>query len=174
MPRDDSRPTEDNARSGLKNGVPAFPDRLAWGLDTRQGPTAQDRSACLRLFETTSRGPASSRPAPLPGRGETGWMARTPGGREPQRGSMPREDSRPTEDNARRPVSPRPAPPVALAITGVYGVLAYGVARRQREIGIRMALGARRSVVAAMVLRQGVAIAAAGVVAGAGAALLLT
>lgn len=63
---------------------------------------------------------------------------------------------------------------VALAITGVYGVLAYGVARRQREIGIRMALGARRSVVAAMVLRQGVAIAAAGVVAGAGAALLLT
>src|SRR6185437_15724822 len=33
MPREDSRPTEDNARSGLKNGVPAFPDRLAWGLD---------------------------------------------------------------------------------------------------------------------------------------------
>src|SRR6185437_6586155 len=55
MPREDSRPTEDNARSGLKNGEPAFPDRLAWGLDTRKSPTAQDRSACLRLFETTSR-----------------------------------------------------------------------------------------------------------------------
>src|SRR6185437_15688798 len=46
----------------------------------------------------------------LSGRGETGWLARTQGGREPQRGSMPREDSRPTEGNARRPVSPRPAP----------------------------------------------------------------
>src|SRR6185437_11663232 len=63
-PREDSRPTEDNARSGLKNGVPAFPDRLAWGLDTRKSPTAQDRSACLRLFETTSRRPVSPRPAP--------------------------------------------------------------------------------------------------------------
>jgi len=56
---EDSRPTEDNARSGLKNGEPAFPDRLAWGLDTRKSPTAQDRSACLRLFETTSRRPVS-------------------------------------------------------------------------------------------------------------------
>src|SRR6185437_270387 len=58
-------PTKDNARSGLKNGVPAFPDRLAWGLDTRKSPTAQDRSACLRLFETTSRRPVSPRPAPV-------------------------------------------------------------------------------------------------------------
>ena len=58
-PREDSRPTEDNARSGLKNGEPVFPDRLAWGLDTRKSPTAQDRSACLRLFETTSRRPVS-------------------------------------------------------------------------------------------------------------------
>ena|SRR6185437_6865577 len=65
MPREDSRPTEDNARSGLENGVPAFPDRLAWGLDTRKSPTAQDRSACLRLFETTSRRPVSPRPAPI-------------------------------------------------------------------------------------------------------------
>jgi len=47
MPPEDSRPIEDNARSGLKNEVPAFPDRLAWGLDTRKSPTAQDRSACL-------------------------------------------------------------------------------------------------------------------------------
>src|SRR6185437_13384304 len=52
----------ENATSGLKNGVPAFPDRLAWGLDTRTSPTAQDRSACLRLFETTSRRPVSLRP----------------------------------------------------------------------------------------------------------------
>src|SRR6185437_9831189 len=58
-------PTEGNARSGLKNGEPAFPDRLAWGLHTRESPTAQDRSACLRLLETTSRRPVSPRPAPL-------------------------------------------------------------------------------------------------------------
>src|SRR6185437_7687619 len=64
-PREDSRPTEDNARSGLKNGEPVFPDRLAWGLDTRKSPTAQDRSACLRLFETTSRRPVSPRAAPV-------------------------------------------------------------------------------------------------------------
>src|SRR6185437_9762100 len=57
------------------------------------------------------RAPAGER---LSERGETGWLARTQGGRDPQRGSMPvrstDEDSRPTEDNARRTVSPRPAP----------------------------------------------------------------
>src|SRR6185437_2358229 len=58
-------PTKDNARSGLKNGVPAFPDRLVWGFDTRKSPTAQDRSACLRRFESTSRRPVSPRPAPV-------------------------------------------------------------------------------------------------------------
>src|SRR6185437_15584723 len=40
-----------------------FPDRLAWGLDTRTSPTPQDLSACLRLFETTSRRPVSPRAA---------------------------------------------------------------------------------------------------------------
>src|SRR6185437_12976619 len=89
MPREDSRPTEDNARSGLKNGVPAFPDRVAWGLDTRKSPTAQDRSACLRLFETTSRRPVSPRAAshggPLPGSDSRegarrgGWLGRREG-----------------------------------------------------------------------------------------------
>jgi putative ABC transport system permease protein len=45
-------------------------------------------------------------------------------------------------------------------------VIAYSVARRTREIGIRIALGAHRSTVVRMVMRQGLAVALAGLVAG--------
>jgi predicted permease len=55
----------------------------------------------------------------------------------------------------------------ALAAVGLYGVIAYAVARRTREIGIRMALGAAPGGVVTMVMRQGLTIAAIGVVAGA-------
>ena len=42
-----------------------------------------------------------------------------------------------------------------LASIGVYGVIAYGVGQRQREFGIRLALGARRGEIVALVIRRG-------------------
>jgi putative ABC transport system permease protein len=55
---------------------------------------------------------------------------------------------------------------LALAIVGVYGVKAYSVARRTREIGIRMALGAQPQGVQWMIVREGIVMLAAGVVIG--------
>jgi predicted permease len=60
----------------------------------------------------------------------------------------------------------------ALAAIGIYGLLAYAVAQRRREIGIRMAIGARSADIATMIGGQAVAMAAAGITLGLGAAFL--
>jgi putative ABC transport system permease protein len=62
---------------------------------------------------------------------------------------------------------------LVLAGVGLYGVLAYGVAERTHEIGIRMALGAERQRVLALILRQGLTLAAAGIAIGLPASLLV-
>lgn len=61
-----------------------------------------------------------------------------------------------------------------LAALGLYGVMAFGVARRTREIGVRMALGARRADVRRLVLRAGLVQLAAGIALGLGLAAALS
>lgn len=61
-----------------------------------------------------------------------------------------------------------------LAAIGIYSVMSYSVSQRTQEIGIRIAMGAGSGDVIGMVVRQGMSLALAGLVAGVGVALLLT
>ena len=63
---------------------------------------------------------------------------------------------------------------LVLAVTGIYGVMAYLVARRRREFGIRMALGAQRKDVLELVVTQGLKLVVTGVAIGIAGALALT
>jgi predicted permease len=63
---------------------------------------------------------------------------------------------------------------LGLASIGLYGMMAYSVSRRRREIGLRMALGAAQSGVMGLILRQGMQLVAIGVVIGIAASVLVS
>ena len=63
---------------------------------------------------------------------------------------------------------------LALACVGIYGIMAYSVANRRNEIGIRLALGAQPGQVRGMILRESTWLTVAGIVVGVAAAMLLT
>ena len=91
--------------------------------------------------------------------------------------NLPANEFRPLETLVDKAVSPRrfivlllggfAAIALILASLGIYGVISYSVSQRTQEIGIRMALGASSSHVRLRVLRQAMALALTGVVAGA-------
>jgi ABC-type antimicrobial peptide transport system permease subunit len=62
---------------------------------------------------------------------------------------------------------------IALAVIGLYGVIAYSTAQRTREIGVRIALGAEAKHVIALIAGQGTALVTAGIILGLGGSFLV-
>jgi hypothetical protein len=98
--------------------------------------------------------------------------------------SVPLAQTRTLEDAYRRSIartsftvvllSIAAAMALAVAIIGVYGILAYAVAARRHEVGIRLALGAEPGAVLSLFVRQGLILASAGSIIGLAAAAALT
>jgi putative ABC transport system permease protein len=63
---------------------------------------------------------------------------------------------------------------LALSAIGIYGVMSFSTAQRTHEVGVRLVLGAKRTDILGMVLRQGLSLAAAGIALGLAGALTLT
>jgi predicted lysophospholipase L1 biosynthesis ABC-type transport system permease subunit len=99
-------------------------------------------------------------------------------------GSVPLADVRTLEDAYRRSIAQTSftvtllgiaaAMALALAVVGVYGVLAYAVARRRHEVGIRLALGAQPGAVRALFVRQGLLLTSLGGILGLVSSLALS
>lgn len=97
---------------------------------------------------------------------------------------MPVEDARPMSDRLAQSVAtPRffatvlglfAAVALVLAVTGVYGVLAFNASRRAKETGIRLALGEQRGSVMSRTVREGLLLTGVGVLMGAGLAVVLS
>ena len=92
---------------------------------------------------------------------------------QPEGQVLPAHGGGPTTVAGRNPVL-FAAIALLLAAVGIYGLIAYSVAQRTHEIGVRMALGAARADVVRMVVRQGARLAAIGIALGLGGALALT
>ena len=98
--------------------------------------------------------------------------------------SQPKFDMQTLEGTLARSIAPRrfnlfllgtfAGSALLLALIGIYGAMSYAVTQRTHEIGVRMALGARRGEIVSMVIRQGMAVALTGIAAGIGAAFGLT
>jgi putative ABC transport system permease protein len=63
---------------------------------------------------------------------------------------------------------------LTLAIVGLYGLISFGVTQRTRELGVRVALGARHTDIVGLVVREGMRLALAGIVLGITGALMAT
>ena len=142
---------------------------LAGEGDAMYNPTAQSRMRDANLFARTSGDPARE-------------VERVRGALRSLDPAIALDDAGPLEPRVRGTLAPQrhlatllggfAIAAVVLAAVGIFGMLSYLVESRRREIGVRVALGARRPEVIAMILRRGMAFAVPGAALGLAAALL--